>query len=60
MRLSARCMTLGCAALLAGCGGHYVPPPPAADAGWAHYGGDAGGTRYSPASQITPANVKHL
>lgn len=34
--------------------------PPAADAGWAHYGGDAGGQRYSTAAQITPANVEHL
>ncbi|HEX7129434.1 MAG TPA: pyrroloquinoline quinone-dependent dehydrogenase [Rhodanobacteraceae bacterium] len=49
----------GLAALLAGCGG-YTAPPPAPDTGWAHYGGDAGGTRYSGAAQITPANVKHL
>jgi quinoprotein glucose dehydrogenase len=52
-------MTLGFSALLAGCGGAYTPPP-APDAGWAHYGSDAGGTRYSTAAQITPANVKHL
>lgn len=61
MRLPVRCcMTLGFAALLAGCGGGYTAPPPAADAGWAHYGGDAEGTRYSAAAQITPANVGHL
>lgn len=54
------CMTLGFSALLAGCGGAYTPPPPAPDAGWAHYGGDAGGSRYSTAAQITPTNVKHL
>ena len=54
------CMTLGFATLLAGCGGAYTPPPPAPDTGWAHYGGDAGGTRYSTAAQITPANVGHL
>ena len=53
------CTAFGLAALLAGCS-HYTPPPPAADAGWAYYGGDAGGARYSPAAQITPANVKHL
>ncbi|MEO7150687.1 MAG: pyrroloquinoline quinone-dependent dehydrogenase [Burkholderiaceae bacterium] len=32
----------------------------AQDPGWPHYGGDAGGTRYSAAAQITPANVDHL
>jgi len=31
-----------------------------ADPGWPHYGGDAGGTRYSAAAQITPANVDGL
>lgn len=34
--------------------------PPAPDAGWAHYGGDAGGQRFSGAAQITPANVRRL
>src|SRR5207249_1374959 len=29
-------------------------------AGWEFYGGDAGGQRFSPAAQITPANVKAL
>jgi quinoprotein glucose dehydrogenase len=52
-------MGFGLAALLAGCS-RYAPPAPAPDAGWTHYGSDAGGTRYSAASQITPANVKHL
>ena len=33
---------------------------PVPEAGWSAYGGDAGGTRYSPASQITPANVGSL
>jgi quinoprotein glucose dehydrogenase len=28
--------------------------------GWAYYGADPGGTRYSTLKQITPANVKHL
>ncbi len=32
----------------------------AADAGWGYYGGDQGGTRYSAAAQITPANVDDL
>ena len=30
------------------------------DTGWPAYGGDAGGTRYSPLAQITPANVGEL
>ena len=32
----------------------------AADPGWPDYGGDPGGQRYSPARQITPANVSNL
>ncbi|WP_374343997.1 pyrroloquinoline quinone-dependent dehydrogenase [Phenylobacterium sp.] len=43
-------LTMGLAASEAG----------AADAGWTHYGGDAGGTRYSPAAQINLANVGRL
>jgi quinoprotein glucose dehydrogenase len=31
-----------------------------AAAGWPHYGGDAGGTRYSPADEITARNVAGL
>jgi quinoprotein glucose dehydrogenase len=31
-----------------------------ADAGWPAYGGDAGGTRYSPLTQIAPGNVHEL
>jgi quinoprotein glucose dehydrogenase len=30
------------------------------DSGWSAYGGDAGGTRYSPLTSITPANVAEL
>lgn len=30
------------------------------DDGWTHYGADAGGSRYSPLKQITPANVQRL
>jgi quinoprotein glucose dehydrogenase len=30
------------------------------DSGWAAYGGDEGGTRYSPLAKITPANVGQL
>jgi quinoprotein glucose dehydrogenase len=32
----------------------------AAQSGWPNYGHDAGGERYSPLTQITPANVKQL
>ena len=32
----------------------------AADPGWGYYGGDQGGQRFSPAAQITPANVTQL
>jgi quinoprotein glucose dehydrogenase len=32
----------------------------AAGAGWPHYGGDAGGRRFSSAAQITPQNVSQL
>src|SRR5437016_9364466 len=32
----------------------------AQDFGWSYYGGDAGGSRYSQASEITPANVSRL
>ncbi len=28
--------------------------------GWEHWGGDRGGTRFSPLAQITPANVGNL
>lgn len=44
---------------LAACG-PAPKTPPAADAGWAHYGGDAGGQRYSSAAQVTPENIKRL
>lgn len=49
------------ALFLAACGpGPKTAPTPAADTGWGFYGGDAGGQRFSPAAQITPANVKRL
>src|SRR5712672_1925358 len=40
-----------------GSGTHAQTKP---DAGWANYGSDGGGTRYSPASQIDRANVTQL
>lgn len=35
-------------------------PPAATDVDWPHYGGDAGGQRFSSAAQITPENVRGL
>ncbi|MBS0473060.1 MAG: pyrroloquinoline quinone-dependent dehydrogenase [Proteobacteria bacterium] len=37
-----------------------VAPGLAGEPGWPTYGGDQGGQRFSPATQITPANVKNL
>lgn len=45
---------LACGLLAAACGAARAEP------GWPDYGGDAGGTRYSTAGQITPANVGEL
>ncbi|HVC28308.1 MAG TPA: pyrroloquinoline quinone-dependent dehydrogenase [Gammaproteobacteria bacterium] len=62
MRAIALCglMILSVGLLLTGCGGGEPKVAPATSVGWANYGGDAGGTRYSQADQITPANVKDL
>ena len=45
---------------LAACSPPAAPPAAAPEADWPYYGGDAGGQRFSPAAQITPANVKGL
>lgn len=45
---------------LAACSPQVHAPAPAPDTDWPHYGGDAGGQRFSPAAQITPANVRGL
>ncbi|MBV8210246.1 MAG: pyrroloquinoline quinone-dependent dehydrogenase [Burkholderiaceae bacterium] len=37
-----------------------VSAAPTPDADWPAYGGDAGGSRYSPLAEITPANVGRL
>jgi quinoprotein glucose dehydrogenase len=37
-----------------------VPAAKSPDAGWPAYGGDAGGMRYSPLTQVSPANVHRL
>ncbi len=48
------------AGLIASCTPAPVKAPAAADVDWPFYGGDAGGQRFSPAAQITPANVRAL
>src|SRR5581483_4467019 len=48
------------ASLLASCAPAPVKAPAAPDVDWPFYGGDAGGQRFSPAAQITPANVRAL
>ncbi|PWU19643.1 MAG: pyrroloquinoline quinone-dependent dehydrogenase [Candidatus Rokuibacteriota bacterium] len=55
-------LALGAALALTSCGsGAPGPVPPGGPvAGWPSYGGDAGGSRYSPLTQITRDNVKHL
>lgn len=40
--------------------GGVVVPSGGPVAGWSAYGGDVGGSRYSPLTQITPQNVEHL
>jgi quinoprotein glucose dehydrogenase len=37
-----------------------APAAKSPDAGWPAYGGDAGGMRYSPLTQVSPANVHGL
>jgi len=48
--------------LLAGCAGHAVPGPTASAQGadWPRYSRDEAGTRFSPLTQITTANVSQL
>jgi len=52
----ARALAVGAVLLAAVLARAHAAEPP----GWPHYGGDAGGTRYSAAAQITPANVDGL
>jgi len=57
----------GCLLLAAlACTPSFDEPPPSGEgapreaSGWEHYGGDAGGQRYSPLAQLTPENVDEL
>jgi len=48
-------------ALFLACGGDAPAPAPGGPvAGWPEWGGDAGGTRFSPLTQIDPTNVRFL
>ena len=59
--MTQRLLLASAAALaLSACAPNVPKPAPAPDVDWAHYGGDAGGQRFSPAAQITPANVRGL
>jgi quinoprotein glucose dehydrogenase len=56
----ARAATVASLLTLAACSPHPGPVAAAPDVDWPFYGGDAGGQRFSRASQITPANVGGL
>ncbi len=49
-----------CTGVGAGCSERVVIDPTSPVAGWPAHGGDLGGLRYSPLTQITPANVASL
>jgi quinoprotein glucose dehydrogenase len=49
-----------CALALACERGAALREPEAPPVGWSHWGGDAGGARFSPLGEITPANVGEL
>jgi quinoprotein glucose dehydrogenase len=56
-----RLLILFCSVVfLGGCQSEITVPPGGPVADWPAYGRDAGGSRYSPLTQITRDNVKHL
>ena len=55
-----RALNLASLLALAACAPAITTGPPAADVDWPHYGGDAGGQRFSSAAQITSENVRSL
>ena len=59
-RVTWRAVVRAAALALGFLGGMHVVAGEAAEAGWGHYGGDAGGQRYVAAKEITPANVSGL
>src|SRR5262245_58536974 len=62
MPLSAacRCLCAGALSVLAACSGASEPDASGPVAGWPVYAADLAGTRHSPLTQITPANVGDL
>lgn len=60
MKYIATPLFLSLAIVLAGCGQDVEIDYQGPVAGWEHWGGDEGGSRFSPLTQITPDNVKHL
>lgn len=65
MRGSTFILAAAVAALLGGCSSHAAVDVPPLDAAahafqWSAWGGDAGGSRFAPLTQITPANVAAL
>ncbi|WP_017460744.1 pyrroloquinoline quinone-dependent dehydrogenase [Dyella ginsengisoli] len=65
MRGSTFILAAAVAALLGGCSSHAAVDVPPLDAAahafqWSAWGGDAGGSRFAPLKQITPANVAAL
>src|SRR6185295_7740574 len=61
LRLRAAVVALGTAiAMSATLAGQTGASAPKSETEWRFFGGDAGATRYSPANQITAANVKDL
>jgi quinoprotein glucose dehydrogenase len=59
-RRAALPLLLAIAALVGACERESPPPPGGPVAGWPAYGGDPGGTRHSPLTQITRENVRAL
>lgn len=53
-------LTLSLTIALAGCEEKVEIDFEGPVAGWEHWGGDAGGTRFSPLTQVTPDNVRYL
>ena len=57
---ASRLLLLALGAWLCACGGEAGPADDGNTAEWPEWGGDKGGTHYSPLRQITPENVHRL
>lgn len=60
MKYAVVSLMLSLTVALAGCRGKVDIDFDGPVAGWEHWGGDAGGSRFSPLTQVTPDNVKYL